>query len=60
MSCIVGSLAYPSLTCLREFAEKRVWLQRRGLIDTHCRHSMVFRRCVKRQQPISVIIEIVH
>ena len=57
MSCIVGSLAYPTLACLREFAEKRVWLQKRGVVVTHCRHSML---CLKRQQTISVIIEIVH
>ena len=55
------SLAYPTLARLRESAEKRVWQQRRGLVVTHCYHSIL---CIavpaKRQKPISVIIDMLY
>ena len=37
-------LAYPILAHLREFAEKRVWVQRRCLVVTRCHHSILCRR----------------
>ena len=40
----VASFAYPTFTRLREFAEKRIWQQRRGLVVTRCRHSVLYRR----------------
>ena len=33
-----------SLIRLRELAEKRVWPRRRGLVITHCNHSVLCRR----------------
>ena len=41
---VKSSLAYPPLARLRESAEKRVWQQRRGLVVTHCHHSILCRR----------------
>ena len=52
---LVHSLVYPTLARIREFAEKRVWSQRRGLVVTHCHYVPV-----KRQQPINVIIDMLH
>ena len=49
----VHSIVYSTLACLREFAEKRVWQQVSGLVVIHCHHSILCRRPVKRQQPIS-------
>ena len=40
----VSSLAYSTLTRLREFAEKRVWPQSRGLVVNLCHHSILCRR----------------
>ena len=41
---VSSCLAYPTLARLRESAEKRVWQQRRGLVVTHCHHSILCRR----------------
>ena len=38
------SLAYQTLVRLREFAENRVWPQRRGLVVNYCYHSILCRR----------------
>ena len=40
---VATSLAYPTLARLREFAEKRVWPQRRGLVVINCHHSILCR-----------------
>ena len=39
-----------------EFAEKRVWPQRRGLVVTHCHHSILCRR--SREATIGVVVQI--
>ena len=49
------SLAYSILARLHKFAEKRVWPQSRGLVVTHCHHSIFVGVPAKRQQPVSVI-----
>ena len=44
-----ASLAQPTIARIREFAEKRVWPQRHGLVVAHCDHSILCR--LSREAP---------